>query len=105
MGREGGTRWERPRALLLFTDEESEAYLGAVLRGLVRLPRWAGAVRHGDALVAEQLRAAGADARDNFLVYATGGLLMANGALHFVMDRSRGCRPHANSSFPLHSGS
>ena len=27
MGREGGTRWERPRALLLFTDEESEAYL------------------------------------------------------------------------------
>ena len=82
--------WSKPGSggdvLLVFTDETDPHYIEMLTTSLGHLPRWAGRVRHGDAIV-RSVMANDADRGDNYLLYMVESLLAWGAARSFELRR------------------
>ena len=82
--------WSEPGSgsdvLVVFTDETDPHYIDVLTTSLGHLPRWAGRVRHGDAIV-RSVMANGADRGDNYLLYMVESLMAWGAVRSFELRR------------------
>lgn len=82
--------WSEPGTgsdvLVVFTDETDPHYIDMLTTSLGHLPRWAGRVRHGDAIV-RSVMANDADRGDNYLLYMVESLMAWGAVRSFELRR------------------